>query len=98
MKRFLQRLLLGLLNSEWLNGTPCCFEFCNNIDAFTLESLRAEEKQRPGITVAQVIREAELFMACDIGKGDSHSALMVIENGQVREVTPWDYHELRNLK
>jgi hypothetical protein len=85
------KLLLRLLNSRWLNSTPCAYGFIGNVDAFSLEYLRAEARQRTGITVAQIIYEADLFRSCPM----THTGLYVIEDGKVREANIWDRHELR---
>lgn len=91
MRRYLIRFLLGLLNSRWLNPTPCRYEYVGNVDDFSIENLRAEESQRPGITVATIIREAEAFKSCPIGP----HGLVVMEDGVARPGTIWDIHELR---
>lgn len=92
MKKTLTRMLLSALNSRWLNNSPCRYGFIGNVDAFSIENLRSEEKQRPGITVKTILYEAEMFAACPLDKGE----LMVIEDGKYRGSTVWDLHQLRN--
>ena len=60
----LARLLLAVLNSRWLNETPCEYGFIGNVDAFSMETLRGAVRMRPDLTVAQLIREVEAFKAC----------------------------------
>jgi hypothetical protein len=88
------RLLLAALNSRWLNPSPCRYGYIGNVDAFELDHLRSEESQRPGITVATIIREAETFSSCGLKNG-----LTVIEDGVPRQATVWDLRDLeRSLK
>jgi hypothetical protein len=91
MKKRIIKILLRVLNSNWLNGTPCSYGFVGNVDNFSYENLASEEKQQPGITVKQVLETADRFKSCPIGKG-----LTVIEpDGSTREATAWDLHELQ---
>lgn len=91
MKIRLIRLLLRFLNSRWLNPSPCRYGFIGNIDAISLDHLKSEEAQRPGITVATVITEAEAWKSCPMRE----HGLIVMEDGIPREGTAWDVHELR---
>ena len=84
------RALLRLLNSRWLNSSPCQYGYIGNVDAFSIEYLQSEERQRPGITVAQVIHEAEMFRCCPMRK----SGVTVIEGNERRDADVWDLHEL----
>lgn len=90
MKRHLIHLLLKILNSYFLNPTPCKYGFIGNVDAFSFENLASEEKQQPGITVREVLEMAERFKACPL----TPRGLMVIEGDETREATIWDVHEL----
>lgn len=93
MKKKAISLLLRCLNSRYLNATPCRYGFIGNLDAFDINNLRSEVKQRPDITVAQLIAEAELFKACPLNRG-----LQVMESdGTIHDATVWDVHELSNL-
>lgn len=91
MKPFLTQFLLRLLNSWWLNPSPCRYEFVGNIDVFSADHLRSEESQRPGITVATILAEAEAWKTCPMRK----HGLTVIDDGKPREGTVWDVHELQ---
>jgi hypothetical protein len=91
MRKAIVRLLLAALNSRILNRTPCGYGFIGNIDAFSYANLASEDKQRPGITVRQVLDEADRFRACQISNG-----LTVIEpDGASHEATAWDLRDLQ---
>lgn len=84
--------LLAILNSRWLNQTPCEYGFIGNVDAFSYAHLASEEKQRPGITVKTILEETDRFKACPINT----RGLTVMEaDGTSHEATVWDLHELR---
>jgi hypothetical protein len=93
MKKVIIRWLLAVLNSSWLNKTPCKYEYVGNVNAFSLDNLESEERQRPGITVKQILEEAARFRACPLkAKG-----VTVIEGSGYRDADAWDLHELRHL-
>jgi hypothetical protein len=92
MKKKVVNLLLWILNGRLLNNSPCRYGFIGNVDAFDRSYLESEERQRPGITVAQIIAESKQFESCPLDIG-----LAVIENGEIREGTVWDVHELRQM-
>jgi len=85
--------MLAALNSRWLNSSPCQYGFIGNVDAFSLDHLRSEESQRPGITVATIIREAEEFKSCPLRKDGA----TVLEDGVSRQANIWDLNDLRNM-
>lgn len=89
-RKFFIRTLLAVLNSRWLNPTPCRYGFIGNVDAFALENLRAQVDQRPTLTVAQLIQEADCFRRA---KASRHR-LVVIEGGVSRDGTPRDVADL----
>lgn len=92
MKALIIRVLLGALNSRWLNATPCRYGFIGNTEAFDIAHLRYEVRARPDLTVAQLILEAERFAACPI----SIKGVTVMEaDGSAHEATTGDLHELR---
>jgi len=41
MKRAIVQLLLAILNSRWLNASPCKYEFVGNIDAFSRSDIES---------------------------------------------------------
>ena len=91
MTKRIVRLLLAVLNSRWLNHSPCKYGFIGNIDAFSLENLESEERMRPGITVATVLEEAARWRSCLMRK----HCLTVMDGAETREATPGDIYELR---
>ena len=94
LKRFAVKLMLGILNSRWMNNSPCKYGFIGNVDAFDYSHLVSEEKQRPGITVKNIINEADRFRSCPL----SPTGLTVIDGDETREVTIWDLNDLRNMR
>lgn len=90
MNKYLIKVFLSILNCRFLNQSPCKYGYIGNVDAFSYANLASEEKQRPGITVKTILEEADMFRSCPIGKG-----LQVIENGEIRDGTIWDVHDLR---
>lgn len=61
MKPLIIRTCLAVLNSRWINGTPCKYAFVGNVDAFSYDNLKSEVAQNPSVTVAEVVRQAEAF-------------------------------------
>jgi hypothetical protein len=92
IKSAICNILLALLNSRWLNSTPCRYEFCGNLDAFSRESLESEDRQQPNITVREVLAAADAFKSCPL---NTESGLSVYEDGRWREGNLWDMHALR---
>lgn len=90
-KKVICDTLLAILNSRFLNGTPCRYEFCGNIDAFSRENLESEDIQQPGITVREVLNLANSFKLCPMG---TDSGIAVLEDGKWREGNLWDVHAL----
>ncbi len=90
MKKTIIKAILKALNSRYLNNSPCEYGFIGNVDAFSYSSLASEESMRPGVTVKQVLEEADRFRSCPLGN------LMVIEaDGTSHEADIWDLHELK---
>lgn len=86
------KALLAVLNSRFLNKSPCEFGYINNVEAFSYRHLYYEDQQRPGITAKQILEESDRFKSCPINK----NGLMVIEpDGSIHEATIWDRHELQ---
>jgi len=81
-----------MLNSRFLNQSPCEYGFINNVDAFSYRNCYYEDKQQPGITVREMLDAADRFKTCPIYSG----GLAVMEaDGTTHEATVWDHHELR---
>lgn len=91
MRGKLIKLLLAVLNSRFLNQSPCEYGYINNLEACSYENLKSEVKQRPDLTVAKVLAETDAFKSCPIYK----TGLTVIEDGVSREGTIWDVNDLR---
>lgn len=92
MKKWIIERFLTMLNSQFLNASPCRYGYIGNVDAFSYEHLASEEKQRPGITIRTILDEADHFRSCPLTK----DGLLVLEgDGTTREATPWDYRDLR---
>lgn len=97
MKRHIIRTLLAILNSRWLNCSPCRYGFIGNVDAFDMDNLRSEVRQRPQLTVAELIAEAEHFLSCMVDGERKGNGLTVITPDGYREATDEDIEDLRNL-
>jgi len=86
------RCLLWLLNTEWLNQSPCKYGYINGLEAISYQELVNEDKQQPGVTVRQVIDSIDRFNSCPIYENN----IAVIEpDGSCREGNIWDIHQLR---
>src|SRR5262245_17383945 len=92
MRRRIINLLLRILNSKWLNGTPCEYGHINGIDAMSYQELVNEDKQRPGITVREVLMYIDRFKSCPVRE---NGFTVIKPDGEQREGTIWDVHELR---
>lgn len=81
-----------MLNSGFLNATPCRYGFIGNVDAFEHSHLQSEERQQPGITVKEVLSMADRFKSCPMRT----TGVTVMESdGTSHEATAMDLHELR---
>lgn len=92
LKSLIVRVLLRLLNTQFLNLSPCRYGYIGNIDAFEYQHLRSSESQQPGITLRDFLEDVDRFNACPLYRKDG---LTVIEaDGTTHEATVWDRHEL----
>lgn len=91
MRRWLVNSLLAILNSRFINKTPCQYGFIGNVDAFSLNSLRSEARQRPYLSVADLVAESDRWNSFPI----PNDGLTVIEGGAAREGTSKDIEELK---
>ena len=91
MKRRIIRVLLAILNSRWLNQSPCEYGYINNVDAFSYSNLTSEEKMRPGITVKAILEDADRFRCCPM----KPTGVTLIEDDNYRDADIWDMQELR---
>ena len=88
------RALLAVLNSRWLNATPCRYGFIGNVDAFDYDNLVSEDHQQPGITVREVLDQADRFRSCPTRK----HGVTVIEDDGYRDANFRDLADLKELK
>ncbi|HEX3941368.1 MAG TPA: hypothetical protein VHX11_07800 [Acidobacteriaceae bacterium] len=68
MRKLFVRLLLSILNSRWLNHTPCKYEFVGNVDAFSRSDIEYRIAGSPEITLRQYLDAADRFKACPISR------------------------------
>ena len=66
MRKFTSKLLLVILNSRWLNQSPCRYDFVGNIDNFSREDVESSLRQDPEMTLRQYLDIANRFKACPI--------------------------------
>lgn len=92
LRKSLITVLLKILNSRFLNATPCQFGFIGNVDAFDIQFLRSEIKMDPNKTVAEIVADAERFKSCPL----KHNLTVMEPDGTDHEATIWDIQELRN--
>ncbi len=67
-KAVIIKLLLAMLNSRFLNATPCNYAFVNNLEAFSYENCLYEICANPNITVREMLDSADRFKSCPINK------------------------------
>jgi hypothetical protein len=68
MRNLLIRGLLAVLNSRWLNQTPCRYDFVGNIDNFSRQDIESSLRQDPAMTLQQYLELANRFKACPISR------------------------------
>lgn len=88
MKKYLIKVLLGFLNSNWLNGTPTKYEFVGNITAFSRGYLESLVMQEPHLMVRDLLRYS-LTNCPDY----PHTH----ENGEIRPMNEQDGKDLQNF-
>ena len=75
MKKFLIGILLRLLNTHFLNPTPCRYDFVGNVDNFSREDIASTLKVEPDMSLRRYLEIADRFKACPI----SRTGITVIE-------------------
>ena len=65
---FAIRILLALLNSRWLNPTPCRYDFVGNIDNFSRSDIEANLKEEPEMSLRRYLDIADRFKSCPISR------------------------------
>lgn len=68
MRKVIVKLVLLLLNSKWLNPTPCKYEFVGNIDAFSREDIESSLRMEPGMTLQHYLDVANRFKSCPMSR------------------------------
>lgn len=81
MKSKLVRLLLHILNSSWLNHSPCQYKYVGNINAFDRSFLESEVKMNP-----------DLSETCP----HYSDGIAALEDGKWRKGDIWDVKELKD--
>lgn len=64
MKESIVKILLSILNSKWLNQSPCRYEFVGNVDAFSREDIESCLRQQPDMKLQQYLDLADRFKSC----------------------------------
>lgn len=64
MKKLLVRILLRLLNTNFLNSTPCRYDFVGNIDNFSREDIESSLRAEPDMSLRRYLVIADRFKAC----------------------------------
>ena len=67
-RKLVVNFLLAILNSRWLNPSPCRYEFVGNVDAFSRSDIESSLRQQPDMTLQQYIDAANRFKACPISR------------------------------
>ena len=68
MRKLAIRLLLSMLNSRWLNQSPCSYAYVGNIDNFSRSDIEYTLKAEPGMTLRQYLDIADRFKSCPISR------------------------------
>ena len=68
MRKIAIRVLLTILNSRWLNQTPCRYDFVGNVDNFSREDIESTLRTDPEMSLARYLEIANRFKACPISR------------------------------
>jgi hypothetical protein len=85
------KILLSILNSRFVNKSPCKYGYINGLDAFSYDDLRCIVKQDESITVKQYLKDADSFKSCKLDDNN----LKVLEGDKIRNADIWDIGALR---
>ena len=91
MKKYINKILLALLNSRLLNDTPCKYALLNNLEAFSYESLSEEVHQQQDITVKELLEISDKFKKCLDSKQNC-----VIEGDNIRPMNDEDIKDIQS--
>jgi hypothetical protein len=62
------KILLAVLNSRWLNQSPCRYDFVGNLDNFSRSDIEYSLKADPNITLREYLAIADRFKSCPISR------------------------------
>ena len=68
IQKMIVHSLLNVLNSRFLNQTPCHYEFVGNVDAFSRSDIEATLRSDPQMTLQEYIDLANRFKSCPISR------------------------------
>ena len=68
MKEMLVRILLRMLNTQYLNPTPCRYDFVGNVDNFSREDIESTLKMEPDMSLSRYLEIADRFKSCPISR------------------------------
>lgn len=91
MKRLITKLLLKVLNSPFLNGTPNKYMRANGFDAVSYEELKNEVKMNPHKLVRDMIWDIDKMRSCQVLEHHVHTI------GGIRPINEQDIKDLQNL-
>jgi len=64
LRKIVVSAMLSMLNSRWLNATPCSFAFVGNVDNFSREDIEGTLENEPEITLREYLTRADRFKVC----------------------------------
>ena len=68
MRKIAIRVLLAILNSRWLNQTPCRYDFVGNVDNFSRSDIESTLRAEPDMLLCRYLEMADRFKACPISR------------------------------
>jgi hypothetical protein len=68
LRAILVKVLLRLLNTHFLNPTPCRYDFVGNLDNFSRSDMEGTLAAEPDISLRRYLESADRFKACPISK------------------------------
>jgi len=76
VRTLLIKVLLWLLNTEYLNQSPCSYAFVGNVDNFSREDIEGTLKADPEMSLREYLTRADRFKSCPL----SRAGVTVIES------------------
>lgn len=68
MKKVIVKILLWILNSSFLNPTPCSYAFVGNIDNFSRDDIESNLQMEPEMSLRGYLDIADRFKASPISR------------------------------